>query len=165
MSVIVYHHLKTLPREEQKSPRKEGLINDVINTKNVQSSATMTNSNCNNSNNNNGNNNNSNSNSNSNSNNTSSGNNNNGNSNGNSNGSTTNLNNTKESVLISVNGVNSLKNGINLANNNGKCLTHPPIPWNPKLDVWWHDVMINADDQCDPVWVDAEDPLFILYTR
>ena len=31
-------------------------------------------------------------------------------------------------------------------------------------DIWWHDLMEKADDQCDPVWMDAEDPLFILYT-
>ncbi|RWS14926.1 acetyl-coenzyme A synthetase: cytoplasmic-like isoform X1 [Dinothrombium tinctorium] len=41
---------------------------------------------------------------------------------------------------------------------------YPRIPWNPEIDVWWHEVMDKADDHCDPVWVDAEDPLFILYT-
>ncbi|MBI2191916.1 MAG: acetate--CoA ligase [Planctomycetes bacterium] len=37
-------------------------------------------------------------------------------------------------------------------------------PWNPKRDSWWHDLMAKASDQCDPVWMDAEDPLFMLYT-
>ncbi|RWS27126.1 acetyl-coenzyme A synthetase: cytoplasmic-like isoform X1, partial [Leptotrombidium deliense] len=41
---------------------------------------------------------------------------------------------------------------------------YPRIPWNPEVDVWWHEVMDKAEDYCDPVWVDAEDPLFILYT-
>ena len=31
-------------------------------------------------------------------------------------------------------------------------------------DVWWHEEMKMADDSCDPVSMDAEDPLFILYT-
>ena len=31
-------------------------------------------------------------------------------------------------------------------------------------DVWWHEEMNIADDRCDPVHMDAEDPLFILYT-
>ncbi|MFV2067819.1 MAG: acetate--CoA ligase [Pirellulales bacterium] len=31
-------------------------------------------------------------------------------------------------------------------------------------DLWWHDGMEAADAECDPVWLDAEDPLFILYT-
>ncbi len=31
-------------------------------------------------------------------------------------------------------------------------------------DLWWHELMEKADDKCDPVWVEAEDPLFILYT-
>ncbi|XP_030838928.1 acetyl-coenzyme A synthetase, cytoplasmic [Strongylocentrotus purpuratus] len=31
-------------------------------------------------------------------------------------------------------------------------------------DVWWHDVMEGASDKCEPVWLDAEDPLFMLYT-
>ncbi|PIK43930.1 putative acetyl-coenzyme A synthetase, cytoplasmic isoform X2 [Apostichopus japonicus] len=31
-------------------------------------------------------------------------------------------------------------------------------------DHWWHDKMATASDQCEPEWMDAEDPLFILYT-
>ncbi|MFW6171413.1 MAG: acetate--CoA ligase, partial [Planctomycetota bacterium] len=31
-------------------------------------------------------------------------------------------------------------------------------------DYWWHELTEKADAQCDPVWLDAEDPLFILYT-
>jgi acetyl-CoA synthetase len=31
-------------------------------------------------------------------------------------------------------------------------------------DHWWHDVMKDASPQCDPEWMDSEDPLFILYT-
>ncbi len=31
-------------------------------------------------------------------------------------------------------------------------------------DIWWHEAMENADPVCEPVEMDAEDPLFILYT-
>lgn len=31
-------------------------------------------------------------------------------------------------------------------------------------DIWWHDAIKSMSDICDPVWVDAEHPLFILYT-
>ena len=31
-------------------------------------------------------------------------------------------------------------------------------------DMWWHEVMAKSSVGCDPVWMDAEDPLFILYT-
>uniref|UniRef100_A0A8D2Q897 Propionate--CoA ligase n=1 Tax=Varanus komodoensis TaxID=61221 RepID=A0A8D2Q897_VARKO len=41
---------------------------------------------------------------------------------------------------------------------------HPKIPWNSEVDLWWHDVMKNASKECEPVWCDAEDELFILYT-
>jgi len=31
-------------------------------------------------------------------------------------------------------------------------------------DHWWHEVIESASPQCDPVWVNAEHPLFLLYT-
>jgi acetyl-CoA synthetase len=31
-------------------------------------------------------------------------------------------------------------------------------------DFWWHNVMEEASHKCEPVHMDAEDPLFILYT-
>ena len=39
------------------------------------------------------------------------------------------------------------------------------LNWHDGRDVWWHDLMRTADKSCDPVWMDAEDPLFMLYTR
>lgn len=39
------------------------------------------------------------------------------------------------------------------------------IKWNSQIDVWWEMALKNMPEQCEPVWVDAEDPLFILYTR
>ena len=31
-------------------------------------------------------------------------------------------------------------------------------------DVWWHDAMKTASDECEVEWMEAEDPLFMLYT-
>jgi acetyl-CoA synthetase len=31
-------------------------------------------------------------------------------------------------------------------------------------DLWYHELMFSAEAQCDPVWVDSEDLLYILYT-
>ena len=36
--------------------------------------------------------------------------------------------------------------------------------WVEGRDIWWHDILRNQSDSCEPEWVDAEDPLFILYT-
>ena len=33
------------------------------------------------------------------------------------------------------------------------------------MDVWWHEEMEAAETTCKPERMDAEDPLFILYTR
>lgn len=38
------------------------------------------------------------------------------------------------------------------------------VPMKSGRDLWWHDLMEKANPQCEPVWMDAEDPLFILYT-
>uniref|UniRef100_UPI00358F1A3D acetyl-coenzyme A synthetase, cytoplasmic n=1 Tax=Myxine glutinosa TaxID=7769 RepID=UPI00358F1A3D len=37
-------------------------------------------------------------------------------------------------------------------------------PWQDGRDLWWHEVMHKAHHEAQPVWCDAEDPLFILYT-
>ncbi|KAH0534892.1 hypothetical protein KQX54_009817 [Cotesia glomerata] len=38
------------------------------------------------------------------------------------------------------------------------------LSWDDDRDCWWHEEMEDADSSCYPVWVAAEDPLFILYT-
>ncbi len=38
------------------------------------------------------------------------------------------------------------------------------VNWNPKTDVWLHDLVQGQPATCEPEWVDAEHPLFILYT-
>jgi acetyl-CoA synthetase len=36
--------------------------------------------------------------------------------------------------------------------------------WNAKNNIWWHDLIAGQGIICEPVWVGAEHPLFILYT-
>ncbi|WP_339900226.1 acetate--CoA ligase [uncultured Gilvimarinus sp.] len=38
------------------------------------------------------------------------------------------------------------------------------INWDDSRDVWYRDLVEAAPEQCEPEWMDAEDPLFILYT-
>ncbi|XP_073679081.1 acetyl-coenzyme A synthetase, cytoplasmic-like isoform X1 [Garra rufa] len=38
------------------------------------------------------------------------------------------------------------------------------VPWNPEIDMCWHSLIGEESEECDPVWCDSEDPLFILYT-
>lgn len=38
------------------------------------------------------------------------------------------------------------------------------IDWNPTRDLWYHEAMSTASDDCPAEAMDAEDPLFILYT-
>ncbi|GAB0489984.1 hypothetical protein MMPV_001211 [Pyropia vietnamensis] len=38
------------------------------------------------------------------------------------------------------------------------------VPMTPGRDVWWDDALREHPTTCDVVWVDAEDPLFCLFT-
>jgi acetyl-CoA synthetase len=38
------------------------------------------------------------------------------------------------------------------------------VAWDPKVDIWMHDVSAGQSNDCPPEFVDAEHPLFILYT-
>jgi len=38
------------------------------------------------------------------------------------------------------------------------------VEWNDGLDVWYHDLFNSQPTHCEPEWVGAEHPLFILYT-
>ncbi len=42
--------------------------------------------------------------------------------------------------------------------------TGDAVDFDDSRDIWWHAAMANADTECEPVVMDAEDPLFILYT-
>ncbi|HQV41278.1 MAG: acetate--CoA ligase [Moraxellaceae bacterium] len=38
------------------------------------------------------------------------------------------------------------------------------IEWQKGRDIWWHDLVKGKPQYCEPTWVGADDPLFILYT-
>ena len=38
------------------------------------------------------------------------------------------------------------------------------VAWHAPRDIWYHEFVDDQDTQCDPEWMGAEDPLFILYT-
>ncbi len=42
--------------------------------------------------------------------------------------------------------------------------TGQDITWNDKVDIWLHDLADKQAKTCDPVFVSAEHPLFVLYT-
>ncbi|KAK8743223.1 hypothetical protein OTU49_001316, partial [Cherax quadricarinatus] len=52
------------------------------------------------------------------------------------------------------------------ANGNPAKKTHfdDQVSWNSSIDVWWHKAISNLSSECPPVWMDTEDPLFMLYT-
>jgi acetyl-CoA synthetase len=39
-----------------------------------------------------------------------------------------------------------------------------PVEMTEGRDLWYEELMADAAPECEPVWLDAEDPLFILYT-
>ena len=43
-----------------------------------------------------------------------------------------------------------------------RCRTDPPMT--EGRDVFWHDAVAEADPDCPPEPMDAEEPLYILYT-
>jgi len=42
--------------------------------------------------------------------------------------------------------------------------TSGKVEWNKEKDIWYHEAIKNVSDNCEPVEMDAEDPLFVLYT-
>ncbi|HBA65698.1 MAG TPA: acetate--CoA ligase [Methylococcaceae bacterium] len=64
----------------------------------------------------------------------------------------------KTSVDQAVSQCPNVKNVIVIRN------TGNDIPWTPKRDIWYHEAMKTASDDCPPETLSAEDPLFILYT-
>jgi acetyl-CoA synthetase len=59
---------------------------------------------------------------------------------------------------IGMGGCESIKSVIVYKRTGGK------VDWNAKRDVWLHELLKGQSDVCEPVWVSAEHPLFILYT-
>ncbi|HEY1075711.1 MAG TPA: acetate--CoA ligase [Fontimonas sp.] len=38
------------------------------------------------------------------------------------------------------------------------------VPFSGSRVRWWHELLADQSERCDPVWVEAEHPLFLLYT-
>lgn len=38
------------------------------------------------------------------------------------------------------------------------------VAWQANRDIWWSDLIADQAEACEPVWVNAEHPLFLLYT-
>ena len=67
-----------------------------------------------------------------------------------------------------------LKANVDEALANGACpsitavvthkLTGGDVTWNADVDVWWNELTEDCSAQCEPEVMNAEDPLFILYT-
>ena len=39
-----------------------------------------------------------------------------------------------------------------------------PVNMKEGRDIWWDEAMLTAEKECAPEWMDAEDPLYLLYT-
>ncbi|MBM3359198.1 MAG: acetate--CoA ligase [Betaproteobacteria bacterium] len=59
---------------------------------------------------------------------------------------------------LGMGGCDSLKSVVVYKRTGGK------VNWDPKRDIWLHELVNGQSDTCEPEWVDAEHPLFILYT-
>src|SRR5947207_2727943 len=59
---------------------------------------------------------------------------------------------------LALGGCNSIKNVIVYRRTGGKIAFAAP------RDLWMHDIVAKQPDTCEPEWVSAEHPLFILYT-
>ncbi|GAX72977.1 hypothetical protein CEUSTIGMA_g430.t1 [Chlamydomonas eustigma] len=44
------------------------------------------------------------------------------------------------------------------------CPLQPGVGFQASRDVWWHQHIPQQAAQCEPTWVDSEQPLFLLYT-
>ena len=59
---------------------------------------------------------------------------------------------------LALDGCDSVKDVIVYQRTGGK------IAWNAPRDKWLHEVTYDLPETCEPVWVGAEHPLFLLYT-
>lgn len=64
----------------------------------------------------------------------------------------------KPAVDAALEGVDTVRNVLVVRR------TGQDVAWTEGRDVWWHDALAAASDRHDPVPVEAEHPLFILYT-
>ena len=73
-------------------------------------------------------------------------------------GKTTALKKTLDEALIKLGAKNTIEKVLVVRR------TGASVAWNEKTDLWYHDEIKNVASTCEPVAMNAEDPLFILYT-
>ncbi|WP_206999843.1 acetate--CoA ligase [Trinickia mobilis] len=59
---------------------------------------------------------------------------------------------------LAMGGCDTVKDVIVYRRSGGK------VAWNEARDLWWHELTENQPGTCEPEWVGAEHPLYILYT-
>ncbi|SFB38949.1 acetyl-CoA synthetase [Collimonas sp. OK607] len=59
---------------------------------------------------------------------------------------------------LALGGCDSIRNVIVYMRTGGN------VKFNPNIDLWLHELVAGQTAHCEPEWVDAEHPLFILYT-
>ena len=89
------------------------------------------------------------------------------------------INDSKCKLLITQDtGIRGNKNNIPMKENADKACENCPsveniivvkrtganINFDKSRDVWWDDITSKSNNVCEPVWMNSEDPLFILYT-
>jgi acetyl-CoA synthetase len=71
---------------------------------------------------------------------------------------------TKQNIPMKVNADNALENTPSIEHVIVVRRTGEPVNMDTERDLWWHEAISGVDAKCEPEVMDAEDPLFILYT-
>ena len=71
---------------------------------------------------------------------------------------------TKQNIPMKMNADNALKNTPSIEHVIVVRRTGEPVNMDTERDLWWHEAISGVDAKCEPEVMDAEDPLFILYT-
>ena len=71
---------------------------------------------------------------------------------------------TKQNIPMKTNADNALKNTPSIEHVIVVRRTGEPVNMDSERDLWWHEAISGVDAKCEPEVMDAEDPLFILYT-
>ena len=71
---------------------------------------------------------------------------------------------TKQNIPMKANADNALKETPSIEHVIVVRRTGEPVFMDAKRDLWWHEAISGVDAKCKPEVMDAEDPLFILYT-
>ena len=70
----------------------------------------------------------------------------------------------KHDIPMKINADNSVKDCPSIENIIVVKRTDQKVNMKDKRDIWWNDLIKNQSNLCEPEMMDAEDPLFILYT-